>query len=289
MYLCISEKNNLCCEQSFRAKHLPSAITESISSSKMQHSNLNKATFVTQRRPFVCPQAERKTKYTLCCLSFLSLSPSAASCTVDVTRLFSKPKHVFPLLLIFQICDRKNSPLPRVINPTHVWLRRVSTATEFKSEPTARAFLSRITMVTLENGKKGGCLCSDGQEEGYRKGLSVWQGKQNSSFEIQGAGHTSNFENQHVYTPTWFWTHKTSATRSVSGTFTGLWLWSPYKIWQEVLLATWGLGECLKKARGILHMTVFFPHNLQRAVNSTCDWKSLHRKWTPQGGSLTER
>lgn len=32
-----------------------------------------------------------------------------------------------------------------------------------------------------------------------------------------------------------------------------------------------------------------FPLSLQWAVNSTSDWKRLHRKWAVQGGSLTER
>lgn len=42
-------------------------------------------------------------------------------------------------------------PLRDQPTPVRVWLPCVSTATEFKSKPTARAFLGLITMVTWEN------------------------------------------------------------------------------------------------------------------------------------------
>lgn len=62
------------------------------------------------------------------------------------------PSPIHPLV-IFQISDSKRPPplLCDQPTPVRVWFPCVSTATEFKSKPTARAFLGPITMVTWEN------------------------------------------------------------------------------------------------------------------------------------------
>lgn len=67
----------------------------------MQHSNLNKAAFVTEPQRLLVHKLKRPL---FLCFSFISLTrPSALGCDTSMLR---------PTLVIFQICDSTTPPTP---------------------------------------------------------------------------------------------------------------------------------------------------------------------------------